>query len=216
MTSVVVAYTGEDYADIPTVERTVGFIPLATRAERERRTYEAIQVAAELGAGGISLHIGFISEDSADIRDLVRRICDKAARHNQTFALETGQESAAALLDFIHEVDRPNIGINFDPANMILYGTGDPIEALDILGPRILSVHCKDGDWPPPGNPTALGKEQPLGAGAVGIDRFLKKLREIGYKSPLTIEREGTDPTQWLRDIESGINLLENLKSQLS
>lgn len=95
---------------------------------------------------------------------------------------------------------------------MILYGTADPIEALSVLGPHVLSVHCKDGDWPAAGDPTALGREQPLGAGAVGMERFLKKLKEIGYKGPLTIEREGTDPAQWLRDVESGIELLERLK----
>ena len=221
VTSIVVAYTGEDYSDIPTVERTVGFIPPATRDAREQRTYQVIEAAAQIGARGVSLHVGFVPEDSHHpdylaMRDLVRRLCDSAAKRKQTFALETGQESAPALLDFIRDVDRANLGINFDPANMILYGTGDPIEALGILAPRVLSVHCKDGDWPPPGHPTALGKEQPLGKGAVGMERFVSKLQEIGYKGPLTIEREGTDAAQWLVDIESGIRLLENLKRSLS
>lgn len=217
--SVTAAYTGEDYADIPTVERTVGFIPPATRAEREERTLRVSDFAAEIGAGGISTHIGFVPHDSSDpnyvaLREMVRRVCDYAAKRNQTFALETGQESAQALLKFIGDVNRDNLGINFDPANMILYGTGDPIEALAVLGKHVLSIHCKDGDWPPADQPEALGIERPLGAGAVGMKRFLKQLRAIGYKGPLTIEREGVDAAQWIQDIESAVRLLENLKKR--
>jgi sugar phosphate isomerase/epimerase len=201
------------------VKRTVGFIPRETRAGRERRTYEACDFAAEVGAAGIATHIGFVPEDASDedyiaVRAMVRRICDYAAKRNQTFALETGQEPAPVLLDFIRDVDRENLGINFDPANMILYGTGDPVEALGILGKHVLSVHCKDGDWPPKDQPNALGKEKPLGAGAVGIERFLAKLRQVGYKGPLTIEREGVDPSQWVTDVTAAIRLLENLKAR--
>jgi sugar phosphate isomerase/epimerase len=218
ITAICAAYNGEDYADVPTVQGTVGFIPHATRAERERRTYQVSDFAAAVGAAGIATHIGVVPHDSKNpdyvaVRDLVRRVCDYAARHNQTFALETGQETAPVLLDFIRDVNRPNLGINFDPANMILYGTGDPIDALDLLGKHVLSVHCKDGDWPPKDNPNALGHEQPLGKGAVGIARFLKKLVEIGYQGPLTIEREGVDRSQWEQDVRSAIRLLESLKS---
>jgi len=211
--TVVAAYNGESYTDIPTVQRTVGFIPAATRQDRERRTLEVSDFARALGVGGIACHIGFVPEDAQDpdyihVRDLVRRIADHAAGNGQTFALETGQEPAAVLLQFLKDVDRPNVGINFDPANMILYGTGDPIEALGILGPRVLSVHCKDGDWPEPGKPGTLGKECALGAGSVGIGRFLAKLRQIGYQGPLSIEREASDPIRRMNDIESAIAVL--------
>lgn len=214
ITTVCAAYRGEDYRDIPTVERTVGFIPTETRTEREQRTYQVSDFAAQIGAKGIATHIGFVPHDSshpnyAGVRDLVRRICDHAAKHNQTFALETGQESAPVLLGFLRDVNRPNLGINFDPANMILYGTGDPVEALGVLGGQVLSVHCKDGNWPPKGDPKALGDEQPLGKGAVGVDRFLRKLKQIGYKGSLTIEREGVHRSQWLADVQSAIRLLE-------
>jgi sugar phosphate isomerase/epimerase len=214
--TVFAAYSGEDYADIPAVERTVGFIPPGTRAEREERTYAVSNFAAEIGARSIATHIGFIpgnpsSPDYVAIREIVRRVCDHAMSRNQTFALETGQEGAQVLLDFIRHVNRDNLGINFDPANMIMYGSGDPLEALDVLGEHVLSVHCKDGDWPPEGQPTALGKERPLGEGAVGIERFLQKLRQVGYKGPLAIEREGVDPRHWIRDVEAGILLLESL-----
>jgi sugar phosphate isomerase/epimerase len=97
---------------------------------------------------------------------------------------------------------------------MIMYGTGDPIEALGILREHVLSVHCKDGNWPPSGDAKALGSECPLGAGSVGIERFVDQLRRIGYKGPLSIEREGVGSTQWIRDIEAGIRLLENLKAK--
>jgi sugar phosphate isomerase/epimerase len=217
--TVFAAYTGESYADIPTVQRTVGFVPPATREERERRTVAVSDFAATIGAPGIATHIGFVPESANDpdylaVRDMVRRVCDHAARHNQTFALETGQEPARVLLAFLNDVARPNLGINFDPANMILYGTGDPIEALGILGPRVLSVHCKDGDWPEPGVPGALGHERALGAGSVGIPRFLAKLREIGYAGPLSIEREASDPVRRMKDIESAIALLAELDTR--
>jgi sugar phosphate isomerase/epimerase len=214
--TVFAAYEGESYADIPTVQRTVGFVPPATRDERERRTLAVSDFAAVIGAPGIATHIGFVPESSDDpdylpVRDMVRRVCDHAAAHGQTFALETGQEPAHVLLAFLNDVNRPNIGINFDPANMILYGTGDPIEALGILAPRVLSVHCKDGDWPEPGIPGALGKERPLGAGSVGVPAFLAKLREIGYAGPLFIEREASDPVRRMNDIQAAIALLTDL-----
>ena len=214
--TVFAAYTGESYADIPTVQKTVGFIPPATREEREQRTIAVSDFAAIIGSPGIATHIGFVPESPQDpdyiaVRDMVRRICDHAATHGQTFALETGQEPAPVLLAFLNDVDRPNLGINFDPANMILYGTGDPIDALGILAGRIITVHCKDGEWPDPSVPGALGKERPLGYGTVGIGRFLSKLKEIGYAGPLSIEREASDPIQRMKDIESAITLLKSM-----
>jgi sugar phosphate isomerase/epimerase len=214
--TVFAAYIGESYADIPTVRQTVGFVPPATRAERELRTLAVGDFAAEIGVPGIATHIGFVpedrsSEDYVAVREMVCRVCDHAAAHGQTFALETGQESAPALLEFLLAANRANLRINFDPANMILYGTGDPIAALDTLAAHVLTVHCKDGDWPPKNSPAALGEEKPLGQGAVGIERFVAKLKEIGYKGPLTIEREASDPVRRERDIEAGVVLLRRL-----
>ncbi len=217
--TVFAAYTGESYADIPSVQQTVGFIPPATREERESRTLAVSDFAAIIGAPGIATHIGFVPESANDpdyqaVRDMVRRICDHASFHHQTFALETGQEPAHTLLSFLNDVHRSNLGINFDPANMILYGTGDPIEALGILAPRVLTVHCKDGDWPEPGKPGALGKERALGQGSVGVGRFLEALRQAGYEGPLSIEREASDPARRMRDIAAAIQLLTDLKSR--
>jgi sugar phosphate isomerase/epimerase len=214
--TVVAAYLGEDYADIPTVQRTVGFIPPEFREERERRTYAVSDFAAALDVKSIACHIGFVPEDHSEpdyiaVRDMVRRVCAHAARHGQTFALETGQEPAQVLLNFLRDVDRPNLGINFDPANMILYGTGDPVEALDLLGPHVLSVHCKDGDWPAKDAPGSLGVERPLGDGSVGLPRFLEKLKAIGFRGPLNIERETENQQERYRDLRAAVKLLDSL-----
>ena len=216
--TVFAAYNGESYADIPTVEQTVGFVPRASRDAREKRTYEVSDFAAALGVKSVGCHIGFVPEDKSNpeyvaVRDLVRRLADHAAKNGQTFALETGQEPAQVLLNFFEDVDRPNLGINFDPANMILYGTGDPIAALDVLGAHVISVHCKDGDWPPKDRPGALGSERPLGKGAVGMERFIAKLKEVGYKGPLVVEREAENQEERMIDIGAGVELLRRLTS---
>jgi sugar phosphate isomerase/epimerase len=215
--TVFAAYTGENYADVPTVLRTVGFIPPETRAEREERTKEVIDFGAALGVPSFACHIGLVPEEKEDpnhqaVRDLVRRVCDHAAKHNMSFALETGQEPAKVLLEFIKDVDRPNLGINFDPANMILYGTGDPIEALEALHSYVISVHCKDGDWPARDNPNALGVEQPLGNGAVGMERYIRALKGFQFRGPLNIEREIEDAEQKRKDILMGKELLERIR----
>ena len=212
--TVFAAYQGEDYADIPTVQRTVGFIPSDTREQRERRTYEVSDFAAAIGVGSVATHVGFIPEDNTHpdyvaVREMVRRVADHAARYRQTFALETGQEPAHVLQRFLNDVSRPNVGINFDPANMILYGTGDPIAALSTLGPLVLSVHLKDGDWPPRDRAEALGRERPLGQGIVGIPRFIQKLQEIGFRGPLNIEREAENQQERIADIRNAVNYLK-------
>ncbi len=213
LVTVFAAFQGESYADIPTVRRTVGFIPRETREERERRTIEVSDFAARLGVRSIACHIGFVPGDPANadriaVRDMVRRVCDRAAHHRQTFALETGQETAPVLLRFIEEVDRPNLRINFDPANMILYGTGEPIPALRTLAPLVASVHCKDGDWPTVKPLGALGEERRLGEGSVGVARFIRVLAEIGFRGPLNVEREAENPEERLRDIREAVQLL--------
>jgi len=214
--TVVCSYTGENYADIPTVQRTVGFIPAATREARENRTLEACEFAAALGVKSIACHIGFVPEDRSDpdyiaVRGMVRRICDCAEEHRQTFALETGQESADVLLRFLDDAECPNLKINFDPANMILYGSGDPIEAFEKLAPHVVSVHAKDGDGPPDDQPGALGTERPLGQGAVGIPRFVEALKRAGFKGSINVEREIENQAQRLADIGMAVRLLREL-----
>ena len=147
VTAIFAAFNGESYADIPTVLNTVGFIPPATRAEREARSKEVIETAAAMGVPSFACHIGFVPENDADenfiaVRDMVRRVCDHAAKFNMTFALETGQETAEAMMHFIDAVGRPKLKINFDPANMFLYGTADRIPALETMASHVVSVLC--------------------------------------------------------------------------
>jgi sugar phosphate isomerase/epimerase len=212
----VCSYRGEDYADIPTVQETVGLVPARTRAERIERTKAVSDVARKLAIDSVACHIGFVSHDFGslayrEIRDVAREICDHCGTNGQYFTLETGQEPAKVLLQFIEDVQRPNLKINFDPANMILYGTGDPIEALDVLAPHLVSVHCKDGDWPPVDQPAALGKERPLGEGSVDLPKFISKLKQVGYRGILSIEREESDTAARDADIRKAIRLLKKL-----
>ncbi|MGH9610648.1 MAG: sugar phosphate isomerase/epimerase family protein [Bryobacteraceae bacterium] len=221
MITAVCAYEGESYTDVPTVQRTVGLVPEPTRKERIARTKAVTDFAADLAIDSVACHIGFVPHDRTSaaysgVRDVAREICDYCGERGESFALETGQEPAKIMLQFIQDVDRPNLKINFDPANMILYGTGDPIEALDVLAPHVISVHCKDGDWPPLDHPEALGTERALGEGSVDVGKFIAKLKEIGYKGVLTIEREEPDPHTREEDVRRAIALLRPLRHDTS
>jgi sugar phosphate isomerase/epimerase len=210
------AYEGESYADIPTVMRTVGFMPRSTRAAREARTREVIDFGAGLGIPSFGCHIGFVPEErNADyiaVREVVRRIADYAASHGMTFCLETGQEPAALLLTFLKDVARPNVRINFDPANMVLYGSGQPIEAFRLLAPYVVSIHAKDGDWPDAAMPGALGTERPLGSGAVNIPEFVRTVRECAYKGTINVESgvHGDQPQHVT--LKNAVELLKRLR----
>ena len=213
--TVFAAYSGECYADIPTVEATVGFTPPATRAERELRTRQVIDLGAALGVASFGCHVGCIPHDAAHpeyvaVRDMVRRIADYAASHAMTFCLETGQEPAAQLLAFFEDVARPNVKINFDPANMILYGSGEPIEAFRLLRPHVISVHGKDGDWP--AGPGQLGTERRLGTGSVNIPAFVGALKETGYGGPICVESGVHGEEQRWRALSDAVALLNSLR----
>jgi sugar phosphate isomerase/epimerase len=213
-------FAGESYADIPTCVRTVGLVPPETRAERVREMKEIADFARLLGVDAVGLHLGFVPHDPADplrgeVLTVTREVCDHCQRNGQRFHLETGQESADTLLQFLGDVERDNLLVNFDPANMILYGSGDPIEALRKVGRYVRSVHCKDGKWAAqPGQ--EWGAEVPLGEGDVGMENFLRTLKEVGYQGPLTIEREiPQDPQRQKEEIGRGIRLLSALKAKI-
>jgi sugar phosphate isomerase/epimerase len=213
-------FEGESYADIPTVVRTVGLVPPATRAARLAEMKEISDFARVLGVEAVGLHIGFVPHDAADPlhRDVVavtRELCDHCAANEQNLHLETGQETADTLLAFLGEVDRKNLFVNFDPANMILYGCGEPIEALRKVGRHVRSVHCKDAKWAArPGE--EWGREVPLGEGDVGMEKFLRTLDELGYAGALTIEREiPQEPARQKEEVGRGIRLLDELKAKI-
>jgi len=214
ITVVFCGFAGESYADIPTVAATVGLVPPATRSQRLIEAKEISDFAADLGVPAVALHIGFIGDDldSPQYHAMVattRELCDHCNKNNQRLHLETGQETAQELIRFIADVDRPNLAVNFDPANMILYGCGEPLPALKLLGPLVKSVHCKDAKWAArPGK--EWGREVPLGAGDVDMAAFIQVLSEIGYTGPLTIEREIVGDQQLL-DMQKGVELLNRL-----
>ena len=137
--------------------------------------------------------------------------------NGQNLHLETGQESADHLLEFIHDVKRDNLFINFDPANMILYGSGEPIAALKKVGHLVRSVHCKDAKWAAPEQRgKSWGSEVALGDGDVGMETYLRTLLELGYTGPLTIEREiAHDRDRQKADIGKAVNLLNSLKTKI-
>jgi sugar phosphate isomerase/epimerase len=141
--------------------------------------------------------------------DVVRKIADYCERMGLAVALETGQEPADVLVGFIRTVGRKNVFVNFDPANMILYGSGDPHDALMKLKDWVVSVHCKDGIGST--EKDKLGTETPLGKGKVDIPRFIRELKSFGYTGPLVIEREISGPEQ-VKDIRAAIQWLDELR----
>jgi len=217
ITTVFCGFDGESYADIPTVRATVGLVPKATRKARLKKSKQIADFAKILGVKNVAAHVGFVPEDPADpdykeIVRTVRAFADYLARNKQNLCLETGQETGECLLRFIQDLGRRNVKVNFDPANMILYGSGEPIPALRLVGKYVAGVHCKDGIWPT--EKDKLGFEVPLGKGKVNIPRFIQTLADLGYKGPLTIEREITGDEQ-KKDIVKARKLLERIRAKV-
>lgn len=220
VTAVFGGFEGESYADIPTVVNTVGLMPPETRESRLAEMKEISDFAQMIGCSVIALHLGFVPHDKldpgyAEILSVTQELCDYARNNGQALHLETGQETAPALLEFIGDTQRDNLFVNFDPANMILYGAGDPIEAVSLLGNKIRSVHCKDAKWA--ANPgEEWGEETMLGDGEVDMDRYLQALKAIGYRGPLTIEREiPQEPARQKEEIGHAVQLLDRLKKEI-
>ncbi|MGD9632388.1 MAG: sugar phosphate isomerase/epimerase family protein [Pirellulales bacterium] len=217
VTCVFGGFPGESYADIPTVKATVGLVPPATRAVRTREMKEIADFARALGVNVVGVHIGFVPHDKSDpeyaaVLAVARELCDHCAANSQALHLETGQEPPDVLLAFLQDVERNNLFVNFDPANMILYGMSEPLAALEKLGRYVCSVHCKDATWSPqPG--VTWGQEVALGDGDVGFAGFLDTLDRIGYTGPLTIEREiPQEPARQKAEIARAVDLLEKIK----
>jgi sugar phosphate isomerase/epimerase len=186
-------FKGEDYSSIDAIRRTGGFVPDEEWPLRKKLTEQAAKIAAELGMKSIMAHVGFVPPKKdrkyTGVVSRIREISGVLQKHGLDLLMETGQEPAHELLEFLHDLNAPNAHINFDPANMILYGAGDPIAAVRVLGKHIRHVHVKDGTASAkPGQ--EWGEEVPFGTGQVGPSRFLGVLKEVGYKGPLAIERE--------------------------
>ncbi|HEY1784470.1 MAG TPA: sugar phosphate isomerase/epimerase family protein [Pirellulales bacterium] len=220
ITAVFGGFEGESYADIPTVARTVGLVPPTTRAARTKEMKQIADFSRLLEVDVVALHLGFVPHNEADplyreVLVVTRDLCDHCRGNGQKLHLETGQEPADCLLRFLHDVERDNLFVNFDPANMILYGSGEPIAALEQLGSLVHSVHCKDARWA--ANPgQEWGTEVPLGQGDVDMERYLRTLDAIGYDGPLTIEREIPEEAERQKaEIGQAIALLNRLKTKI-
>ena len=220
LTCIFAGFEGESYADIPTVEQTIGLVPEQTRTARIKEVNEISDFGCLLGCAAIGMHIGVIPAEKSgpaykDLITAARQVCDHAQSNVQSIHLETGQETAKDLLQFISDVDRENLFINFDPANLILYGMGEPIEDLKAVGKFVRSVHCKDAiasDQPG----VKWGQEVRLGDGQVNIADFLEALESIGYDGALTIEREiPQDPAQQKADVSHAVQLLTSIRDKM-
>jgi sugar phosphate isomerase/epimerase len=220
VTAVFGGFEGESYGDIPISVKTVGLVPEETRAARTQEMKEIADFAKLLGVDVVALHLGFIPHEPTgtlytDVVAVTQDVCDHCRSNGQDLHLETGQETADALLRFIGDVQRDNLFVNFDPANMILYGSGEPLEALNKVGPYVHSVHCKDAKWSEkPGQ--QWGTEVPLGEGDVGMEAYLRALDSLGYTGPLTVEREiPQEPERQKEEIGHALRLLNNLKATI-
>ncbi len=195
ITSTMIDFPQEDYSTLDTIKVTGGIVPDTHWAQNRDRFMRAADVTAQLGVKYLSMHAGFIDEtdkEHADkVTERIRTLADMAEEKGVIFLLETGQETAKELRSFLEALDHNFVGVNFDPANMILYDKGDPIEAVRTLAPWIQHIHVKDGVRT--SQPGTWGAEVPWGDGQVGVDNFLAVLEEVEYDGALAIEREGGD-----------------------
>ncbi|HNX36450.1 MAG TPA: sugar phosphate isomerase/epimerase family protein [Kiritimatiellia bacterium] len=203
-----IGFFHEDYSSLESIRATGGIVPDEHWDENRKMVLRAIDITASLGVPFLTLHAGFIEDGSPakarHFRDRVVCLADAAGERGIALLMETGQETANCLRDLLEELNHPALGINFDPANMILYGRGDPVEAVRMLGRWIRHVHIKDaiatkipGTW---------GTEVPWGRGQVGGASFLHALETIDYNGALAIEREAGDNR--LEDIRQAAGLL--------
>ncbi len=207
MSGAMLGFPGEDYTTPKHIERTGGFGDPATRPERIDRFKWALTRVKELGVADLMLHAGFIPDVGNPGRksflDTLALVGDLARTAGVTVAFETGQESAALLRRTLDDLKSPNLKVNFDPANMLLYDKDDPLKAVELLTPDIRSVHLKDAHRPKV--PGEWGQEVPLGQGSANIRAFIQTLKRVGYQGPLCIEREIGTQAQRFADIAAAV-----------
>jgi L-ribulose-5-phosphate 3-epimerase len=211
MTGAMLGFPGEDYTTPQTIQKTGGFGDPALRKERLERLAWALDRTRALGLTDLMFHAGFLPEpgdpDRKPFLDTLAKAAGMAAAKGITVAFETGQETADLLRRTLDDLKCPNAKINFDPANVLLYDMGDPLRAVEILGPDIRSVHVKDANRTKV--PGTWGAEVPLGKGEVNIKQFIGTLKKVGYRGPLCIEREVGDQEARVHDIAHGVRYLK-------
>lgn len=197
---------------------TLGIVPTAYRNIRMNELLGAIDLAYALGVPDVNTHLGFIPENPNDptymeVVFAVKHIARYAKEKGIRFAFETGQETPITMLRLIQDVEFDNIGVNLDPANLVMYGKANPLDALDILGKHVLGVHGKDGKYPT--DPRFLGPEVAIGEGVVNFPKFIEKLHNLGYRGAITIEREINNLEQQEADIKKAQTFLQNIIDSL-
>jgi L-ribulose-5-phosphate 3-epimerase len=212
-TSLVVGGPGPEIYDFYRGPLTIGLLPRDTRAARIAQIKKASDFAKQAGIPAVQTHCGFIPEDPNDplYKELVVALRDVASyckANNQYFRCETGQETPITLVRAIRDAAVDNLGVNFDLANLILYGKANPVDAIEIFAPYIQGIHAKDGVWPT--NPKDLGEEVPIGKGKVDFPRIIARLKALDYSGAVTIEREISGPQQ-MADVRASIEYLEKL-----
>jgi L-ribulose-5-phosphate 3-epimerase len=212
MSGAMLGFPGEDYTTPQTIQRTGGFGPKQLRPERLDRFRWALDRVKQLGLTDLMLHAGFLPHEGDPERkpllEVLAKVGDLAKAAGVIVAFETGQETADLLRKTLDDLKSASLKVNFDPANMLLYDMGDPLRAVEILGPDIRSVHVKDANRPAVNG--QWGEEVPLGRGQVNIKEFVATLKRVGYRGPLCIEREVGDQTGRMRDIAHGIAVLRD------
>jgi L-ribulose-5-phosphate 3-epimerase len=197
---------------------TIGVVPLETRAARIDALKQVSDFGKQLGVGQVQTHCGFIPENPDDALyqgtvEAIREVARHCNDNGQLFLMETGQETPTTMARAIRDVAMPNLGVGLDTANLILYGKANPVDAVDILGPHVRSMHAKDGRWPT--NPNELGEEVLIGKGLVNFHEVLQKLHAIGYKGAITIERETSGPQQ-VEDVRQEKMYLERILREVT
>jgi|SRR5438477_2623922 len=196
---------------------TIGLVPPATRAARIDALRQASDFAKLIGISQVQTHCGFIPEDPGDALypgtvDAIRTVAQHCHENGQYFLMETGQETPTAMSRAIRDVGMPNLGVGLDTANLILYGKANPVDAVDILGPHVRSIHAKDGRWPT--DPSNLGEEVLIGKGLVDFRAVFTKLHRLGYQGAVTIERETSGPQQ-IEDVRQEKLYLEKILNEV-
>lgn len=192
---------------------TLGLVPASFRWARMEALKRWADFAVELGAPAIITHCGFLPENMTDpefepVAEAIRDVAGYCKSRGIGFWFETGQETPVTLLRFIQTVGLDNLGINLDPANLLMYGKGNPIDALDVFGKYVRSIHAKDGKVPTEG--TNLGPEVKVGTGMVRYPEFIPKLISVGFGGDLIIEREISGDQQ-SADIRETAEYLDSL-----
>ena len=192
---------------------TIGVVPAQYRRERVDNLKRASDFAKKVGIPAVHTHCGFIPENPndpvfAETVAAIREVVSHCKANGQMFLYETGQETPITLLRTIREVGLDNQGINLDVANLILYGKGNPVDALDVIGPLVRALHAKDGLYPT--DPHKLGEEVPIGQGKVNFPLLIARLKELNYRGAITIERE-IEGSQQTEDVRQAKEYLEKL-----